>query len=64
VCVQFLIVGWCVAMRDTLPGAAELHVDNSYAEYVIKNMKVDQMHRWNRMQSEVNINLFCIFFIQ
>jgi hypothetical protein len=51
-------------MRDTLPGAAELHVDNSYAEYVIKNMKVDQMHRWNRMQSEVNINLLCIFFIQ
>lgn len=53
ICVQFIICGWSLAMRETLPSSVEIYVDDSFVEFLEKRTKVDNLHIWNRMQSQL-----------
>lgn len=54
ICAQFLLCGWALALRQSLPSKAELPVDISFTEFV-EMPRVDQSHMWNQMQSEVRL---------
>ncbi|CAD7077351.1 unnamed protein product [Hermetia illucens] len=53
ICVQFVICGWSLAMRETLPSSVEIYVDESFATFLEKRYKADNLHIWNRMQSQL-----------
>lgn len=56
ICVQFIICGWSLAMRENLPTSVEIFIDDSFVEFLDKfsRTKVDNLHLWNRMQSQVS----------
>lgn len=41
-------------MRETLPSSVEIYVDESFATFLEKRYKADNLHIWNRMQSQVS----------
>lgn len=53
VCTQFIICGWGLAMRETLPTSAELYVDHSFNEFAHFHSNANQTHTWNRIQYEL-----------
>ncbi|XP_001987028.2 leukocyte surface antigen CD53 [Drosophila grimshawi] len=55
ICVQFIICGWSLAMRENLPTSVEIFIDDSFVEFLDKfsRTKVDNLHLWNRMQSQL-----------
>lgn len=61
ICVQFIICGWSLAMRENLPTSVEIFIDDSFVEFLDKfsRTKVDNLHLWNRMQSQVSLALSC-----
>lgn len=59
ICAQFLLCGWALALRQSLPSKAELPVDISFTEFV-EMPKVDQSHMWNQMQSEVRLEFLSL----
>lgn len=50
-CIQFWICGWAVSMRESLPGAAEHHIGNSFHDY-FRN-QTDTNHIWNKLQTDM-----------
>ncbi|XP_055850101.1 tetraspanin-18 isoform X1 [Episyrphus balteatus] len=55
ICVQFIVCGWALAMRENLPTSVEIFVDDSFVDFLDKfsRTKVDNLHLWNRMQSQL-----------
>lgn len=55
--IQFLLCGWSLAMREHLPSSVEIYIDDSFVEFLDKfsRTKVDNLHLWNRMQSQVTL---------
>uniref|UniRef100_A0A1B0B9Y4 Tetraspanin n=1 Tax=Glossina palpalis gambiensis TaxID=67801 RepID=A0A1B0B9Y4_9MUSC len=55
ICVQFMLCGWSLAMRENLPSSVEIFIDDSFVEFLDKfsRTKVDNLHLWNRMQSQL-----------
>ncbi|XP_011184556.1 leukocyte surface antigen CD53 [Zeugodacus cucurbitae] len=55
ICIQFFICGWSLAMRESLPTSVEIFIDDSFVEFLDKfsRTKVDNLHLWNRMQSQL-----------
>ncbi|XP_061390252.1 transmembrane 4 superfamily [Musca autumnalis] len=53
--IQFLLCGWSLAMREHLPSSVEIYIDDSFVEFLDKfsRTKVDNLHLWNRMQSQL-----------
>lgn len=46
-------------MRENLPTSVEIFIDDSFVEFLDKfsRTKVDNLHLWNRMQSQVSLEL-------
>lgn len=47
-------------MRESIPTNMEIYVDDSFVEFLDKfsRTKVDNLHLWNRMQSQVRRYFF------
>lgn len=55
ICAQILICGWALGLRNKLPASITLPIDLSFEEFVEQDMKTNELHLWNRLQSEVCI---------
>uniref|UniRef100_U5EPZ8 Putative tetraspanin n=1 Tax=Corethrella appendiculata TaxID=1370023 RepID=U5EPZ8_9DIPT len=50
--VQFLTSGWIFAMRYQMLTPAEIAIENSHSEYLVKTSQ-DPTHLWNRLQRDL-----------
>lgn len=48
---MFWITGWAIALRESLPHAAEFAVDQSYHDFLYNTSNPDQL--WTKMQTQV-----------
>uniref|UniRef100_T1GU94 Uncharacterized protein n=1 Tax=Megaselia scalaris TaxID=36166 RepID=T1GU94_MEGSC len=46
ICIQFILCGWALAMRENIPTNMEIYVDDSFVEFLDKfsRTKVDNLH--------------------
>lgn len=49
-----MICGWTLGLRNKLPSSITTPIDISFAEFVEQDMKSNELHLWNKLQSEVN----------
>lgn len=50
-----MICGWALGLRNNLPSSITAPIDISFQEFIEQDMKANEMHLWNRLQSEVCI---------
>lgn len=50
-----MICGWALGLRNKLPASITSPIDISFQDFVELDMKANEMHLWNRLQSEVCI---------
>lgn len=52
-----MICGWTLGLRNKLPSSITTPIDISFAEFVEQDMKSNELHLWNKLQSEVSFVL-------